>query len=304
MRRRTSRALSLALIAFVLALNPPIVGQALGCHKEYRSGAPMSSSSPATGSVTDTVALVTGAARGIGEAAARKLHAQGTTVVLADVLYDDLERLASEIPPCLPTRLDVSSAEDWTRVVHEVESRFGRLDILVNNAGVMHTGTIEAMSVDAYLAMIMTNQVGPWLGIKAAAPLLRRSGGGAIVNVASIGALGGIAGSSAYCATKAAVRSLTKVAALELAESNIRVNSVLPGAIATAMSTRALAAHAGTPNPFAEQPIPRAGTVDEIAALIAFLATEATYCTGADFVADGGTTVRIGPARPAPPPPP
>jgi 3alpha(or 20beta)-hydroxysteroid dehydrogenase len=164
---------------------------------------------------------------------------------------------------------------------------FGKLDILVNNAAILKTAPILEMSLDDYLAVIKVNQVGTWLGMRAAAPAIRDAGGGAIVNVSSIGGLKGIPNMSAYVSSKFAVRGMTKVAAIEFGPYNIRVNSIHPGAIDTDMASRDSGRHA-------KNPIPRIGTPDEVAKLALFLASDmSSFCTGAEFIADGGTTAGL-----------
>jgi 3alpha(or 20beta)-hydroxysteroid dehydrogenase len=233
------------------------------------------------------VAIVTGASQGQGAAIARRFAREGASVVVTDVLTETGQAVAVSLGERARfVRLDVSSADDWEGAAAVAVDQFGRLDILVNNAGVLHRGTIDETSLDDYLRVIMVNQVGCWLGMKTVHPLMRASGGGAIVNTSSIAGLAAMAGRSAYVASKFAVRAMTRVAALEFGPSNVRVNSIHPGTIATDMVDPEMVAPT-----VATQPIPRIGGVDEIADLVVFLVSDqSSFCTGSEFVIDGGLT--------------
>ena len=237
----------------------------------------------------DKVVFVSGAARGQGEAEARLFIAEGAKVVIADVLDEDGARLAQELGPnALYLHLDVTQGAQWDTAVSKTLEHFGRLDVLVNNAGILRWGRMEDTSLEEYMAVISVNQVGCWLGMKAVLPALKRVGGGAIVNTSSVSGFVGMAGLSAYTASKFAVRGMTKCAALEFGRYNIRVNSVHPGGIDTAM-VRGPSGELGDTHK--SLPIPRVGTVDEVARMVAFLASdEASYTTGSEFIIDGGMT--------------
>ena len=241
-----------------------------------------------TARVDGKVALVTGAARGHGAAEARLLAERGAQVVLADVLDADGEAVAAGIgEAALYHHLDVSRPDDWSTVVDATEARFGPVSVLVNNAGILRMAPIEDMSLDDYLAVVAVNQVGTWLGMKAVLPSMRRAGGGSIANVSSTAGFRGMAGNSAYAATKFAIRGMSKVAALELGGDGIRVNSVHPGAISGVMSGIAPDAAGG---PWTRQAIARVGRPEEVAEVVVFLASDASsYCTGAEFICDGGS---------------
>lgn len=243
------------------------------------------------------VAIVTGAARGIGSATAEALAAAGATVILTDVLDDEgpavAARLLAEGHRATYEHLDVSDEAGWAALVARVQAVQGRLDVLVNNAGIGTLADVETETAEGWSRTIAVDQTSVWLGMRAAVPAMRASGGGSIVNVSSIfGAVGGFGGSVAYHAAKGAVRLMSKNAAIRYATEGIRVNSVHPGFIETPM----LAGIEGTPMQTAileATPMGRLGQPEEVAAVIRFLASdEASYVTGAEFFVDGGWTAR------------
>ena len=247
-----------------------------------------------TGRLEGRVAIVTGAARGQGEAHARRLVADGASVMLTDVLDAEGSAVAAELGDRAAfALLDVTDPDGWRDVVAQTVERFGAPTILVNNAGVLIPGTIVDQDVDSFLKVLHTNLLGVFLGMKTIAPVMAQAGGGSIVNIGSTSALEGNPTVGAYASSKWGIRGLSKVAALELAEHGIRVNVVHPGPVDTPMMP-----HASDAARFADQPIPRAAAPEELAHLVAFLASdEASFSTGADFVADGGMTVgRYGPS--------
>src|SRR6185295_9613065 len=188
------------------------------------------------GRLDGKVALITGAARGQGEAEARLFVAEGARVMLGDVLDDDGEVVAKELGErAAYLHHDVTSEADWEAIVNATIARFGRVDVLVNNAGVFRLQGMTATSLDEYMRIVTINQVGTFLGMKAVATPMIGQGSGSIVNISSIAGLVGSAGTVAYTASKFAVRGMTKVAAVELAPFGVRVNSVHPGFIDTAM---------------------------------------------------------------------
>lgn len=237
------------------------------------------------------VALISGGARGQGEAEARLLAAEGARVVIGDVLVDDGRSVAEDLgDACEFVELDVTDPASWDGAVATATSRFGGLDVLVNNAGIAGFTPIIDGDVDEYRRVIDVNQLGVYLGMRASAPAMRQRGGGSIVNISSIDGLIGMPYVSGYVASKFAVRGMTKVAALELARHGIRVNSVHPGYIDTAMVREPMGGE------FAEAlvrdvPLRRLGTTTDIAELVLYLATDVSgYCTGSEFVIDGGVT--------------
>ncbi|MEV3856235.1 glucose 1-dehydrogenase [Streptomyces sp. NPDC050095] len=232
------------------------------------------------------VALVTGAARGMGESIARELARRGACVVLGDVLAEEGERVAASIGDAARfLKLDVTDAEAWSAAVATATGEFGKLDTLVNNAAVYTTSPIADEDPARLERMLRVNLVGPFLGLQAVIPALRAAGGGAVVNISSQAGLQGIWGHGSYGATKWALRGLSRTAAMELGGDGIRVNSVYPGAINTAMT-----AHVDS-SKHTTAPLGRIGQPEEVARLVAFLVSDdASYLTGAEIAADGGAS--------------
>jgi 3alpha(or 20beta)-hydroxysteroid dehydrogenase len=246
-----------------------------------------------TGRLAGKVALVTGAAQGQGAAEARRFAAEGAQVVVADVQYDLARTVVSEIgvSSAMVAPLDVTEPEHWDRAVRAAVGAFGRLDVLVNNAGIAVPPTLlEEMSLEDHRRILAVNLDGVMLGMRAVVEPMRAAGGGSIVNIASIDGLVGVAGMTSYAASKFGVTGLTRAAALELGRYGIRVNSIHPGVIASPMVDHAPPdVRDRLDRLMARQPIPRMGTPEEVAHLALFLASdESSYCTGAQFVIDGG----------------
>jgi 3alpha(or 20beta)-hydroxysteroid dehydrogenase len=248
------------------------------------------------GELDGKVALVTGAARGQGEAEARLFAAEGARVLLSDVLDDEGEKVAADIGgDAVYRRLDVTDEASWVEAVAHVEQRWGRLDVLVNNAGIARFAPLAMTSLDDYMAVISVNQVGVFLGMKVATPVMTRSGGGSIVNTSSVDGMTGMMGVTAYVASKFAVRGMTKTAALELGALGIRVNSIHPGGVDTPMLRPEGLPPLDLSGVFSRVPLQRIGTVDDIANLVLFLASDrSAYCTGSEFVIDGGLLAGFG----------
>ena len=249
------------------------------------------------GRLDGKVALITGAARGQGEAEARLFAAEGARVVLGDVLDDEGEVIAKELGErAAYLHHDVTSEADWDAIVNATIARFGRVDVLVNNAGVFRLQGITTTSLDEYMRIVTINQVGTFLGMKAVATPMIGQGSGSIVNISSIAGLSGSPGTVAYTASKFAVRGMTKVAAVELAPFGVRVNSVHPGFIDTAM----LRDDVGLADPALRQaareriPNGRLAAAEDVAKLVLYLASDdSAYSTGSEFVVDGGLTARL-----------
>jgi 3alpha(or 20beta)-hydroxysteroid dehydrogenase len=244
------------------------------------------------GRLEGKVALISGSARGIGEADARLFVAEGARVVMGDVLDVEGEKVASEIGDAASyIHLDVTDPDSWASAVSHAQERYGKLDVLVNNAGILRFNSIAETSLEDYEAVIRVNQIGTFLGMKAALPALRAAGGGSIVNISSTAGLEGMYGLASYCSSKFAVRGMTKVAAIEFGDDNIRVNSVHPGGTNTALVTAAGSEEPGSEDYVPAQPIKRIADPSEIAEMVLFLASDASgFCTGAEFVVDGGLT--------------
>jgi NAD(P)-dependent dehydrogenase (short-subunit alcohol dehydrogenase family) len=246
---------------------------------------------------TRGAAIVTGAARGIGAAAARRLAEDGYAVALTDVLDDEGEPLAAELAGAghraAYHHLNVTDESAWVSVLEAVESELGPVEVLVNNAGIGSTAGVETETLEGWERTIGVNQTGVWLGMKVVGSRMREHGRGSIINVSSIfGAVGGFGASVAYHASKGAVRLMTKNAALHWATDGVRVNSLHPAFVETPL----IADLKGTPTEeaiLAMTPMGRLGEASEVAAVIAFLAgDDASYMTGSEVYVDGGWTAR------------
>jgi 3alpha(or 20beta)-hydroxysteroid dehydrogenase len=240
------------------------------------------------GRVAGRTVIVTGAARGIGAACARRLVVEGANVVVADQLVDEGKQLAAELGESATfVELDVTSEAGWQEAVRQAEEAFGPVTGLVNNAGIVHVDPIEQHTEADYRRVIDVNQVGVFLGMKAVIPSMKGAGAGSIVNISSIGGIIAFSNIVGYVASKWAVRGMTKTAAQELGPHGIRVNSVHPGVVASPMTADSDRSHGMVHH----QPLAREAEPDEIARLVLFLVSdESSYSTGAEFVADGGFT--------------
>lgn len=242
------------------------------------------------------VAIITGAARGMGETEAKMFAKEGAKVVVGDIVEAEARTVEAEINEAggeaMFLFLDVTSEEDWNAAVANTVSKYGKLDILVNNAGISGTLDADIMSTDAWDKLMTINAKGTFLGIKYAVPEMQKVGGGSIVNISSIsGFIGQESIHMGYNASKGAVRILTKSAAVQYAKDGIRVNSVHPG-IMPRMRTSTIAADpARRDQMLAKLPMGREGRREEVGYAVLFLASdEASYITGTELIVDGGYT--------------
>lgn len=245
------------------------------------------------GALDGKVALITGAARGQGAAEARLFAERGAKVMMTDVLDEEGAQVAAEIGDSAAyMRLDVTSEQGWKDVVAATVEKFGKLNVLVNNAGIITPAVeVHETSLEDYRKVIEINQIGVFLGMRASVESMKKAGGGSIVNIASIDGLIGMYGASAYCASKFAVRGMTKVAALELGKYGIRVNSLHPGGVKTKILGDLGISEDQADGAFNSTPLGRIAKSEEMATLAAYLASDdASYSTGSEFVADGGLT--------------
>ncbi|MBP6685376.1 MAG: glucose 1-dehydrogenase [Leucobacter sp.] len=234
------------------------------------------------------VALVTGGARGIGEAYVRALHEAGANVMVADVLVAEGAELAAELGERAEfVELDVRDEDQWSAAVNATIARFGSVDVLVNNAGIANAAPIEHFTLEKWNAVISVNLTGVFLGCRAVVPAMKAQGSGSIINISSVEGMRGSPGLHGYTAAKFGVRGMSASLAVELGPSGIRVNSVHPGYITTAMSARI------DPDKL-DIPLGRPGVPEDLAGTIVFLASDASsFTSGAEFVVDGGMIAGI-----------
>ena len=245
--------------------------------------------------LADKVALITGGASGMGASMARIFAREGAKVVVADMLADEGKKIVDEITrangAAMFQRLDVSSDAEWRGAVDATIAAYGRLDILVNDAGISGSAVEDLFDGAAWDKIMAVNATGTFLGMKHAIPLMKQAGGGSIVNISSISGVTGQRGIHvAYNASKGAVRTLTKAAAVQHGRDNIRVNSVHPG-LMPPMRTSGRTADPALRARWIETSVPlgRAGEAHEVANAVLFLASDdASYITGAELYVDGG----------------
>ena len=236
-----------------------------------------------TSRLAGRVAIISGAARGMGAAHARALSTEGAAVVIGDILDDAGAALAAELGERARfVHLDVTDADQWQAAVDTAVAAFGSVDVLVNNAGIVNGGPLHKYPASAWHQIIEINLTGTFLGIQAVAKPMVSRRRGSIINISSIEGLRGSAASHGYVASKFGVRGLTKSVAQELAPFNVRVNSIHPGMIRTPMIE-------GIPDDLLPIPLGRPGEPEEVSKFVCFLASDdSSYATGAEFVVDGG----------------
>jgi 3alpha(or 20beta)-hydroxysteroid dehydrogenase len=241
------------------------------------------------------VALITGGARGMGEAHVRLFLEEGARVVFGDVLDEEGKALADETGATY-VHHDVTSPGEWERAVATATDLHGRLDVLVNNAGILKYRRIADMSLDDFDQVIGVNLRGTWLGVKSVIEPMKAAGRGSIVNISSIEGFVGAEGLSAYSASKFGIRGITKSAARELARFKIRVNSVHPGAIITAMGMNEdMMGEVDAEQFLKSMVIKRFAKPVEVSHMVVFLASNrSSYCTGSEFTVDGGLLTGVG----------
>jgi NAD(P)-dependent dehydrogenase (short-subunit alcohol dehydrogenase family) len=240
------------------------------------------------------VAIVTGAANGMGRSEALIFAREGAKVVVGDLLETEGRQVADTIKAAggqaVFVKLDVVNEAEWEKAVKATVDTFGKLDVLVNNAGISGTFDPDSLSTSAWDRILEINAKGVFLGMKHAIPAMQRAGGGSIVNISSIsGVVGQLGIHMAYNASKGAVRTMTKSAAVQYAKDGIRVNSVHPGMLPPMKSSKGSADPAWREKMIRAVPLKREGRVEEVAHAVLFLASdEASYITGVELPVDGG----------------
>lgn len=247
--------------------------------------------------VKDKVVVITGAAAGIGQAAAVSFAQQGAKVVATDMNAEGLQETASIIAKeggdILTVVHDVSQEDQWIEVFKQTEEKFGGVDVLVNNAGIYIISPVTEITLETWNKLMAINVTGVFLGAKHAIPYLEKRGGGSIINLSSIAALRGTAGHALYGASKGAVRTMTKDLAAECASRNIRVNSVHPSYVRTAMADYAEKTFGRSADEIGKETIPlgRMAETADITNMVLFLAAEeSSFLTGSEYIVDGGQT--------------
>lgn len=244
----------------------------------------------------DKVAIVTGASAGIGKATAELFIKEGAKVVLTDIKEVEGQKVASEIgSEAIFIKHDVAKEEDWIHVVNTTIDKFGKIDILVNNAGVYYISPLAEITLEKWNWLMSINVTGVFLGMKHVLPHMAKNKTGSVINLSSIAGLGGAPGHALYGASKGAVRIMTKDVATEYGPFNVRVNSVHPSYIKTAMASYgAETAQTSIDELGKDYPLQRIGNPEEVAATCLFLASDdSSFITGQEIVVDGGVTAAL-----------
>lgn len=244
----------------------------------------------------DKVAIVTGASAGIGKATAELFVKEGAKVVLTDIKEVEGQKVASEIgSEAMFIKHDVAKEEDWIHVVNTTIDKFGKIDILVNNAGVYYISPLAEITLEKWNWLMSINVTGVFLGMKHVLPHMAKNKKGSVINLSSIAGLGGAPGHALYGASKGAVRIMTKDVATEYGPFNVRVNSVHPSYIKTAMASYgAETAQTSIDELGKDYPLRRIGNPEEVAATCLFLASDdSSFITGQEIVVDGGVTAAL-----------
>ncbi|WP_080872952.1 SDR family NAD(P)-dependent oxidoreductase [Oceanobacillus timonensis] len=245
------------------------------------------------GRLTGKVAIITGAALGMGAAEVKIFAKEGAKVVATDIVEDTLQEVVNDIKEnggeAIGLKHNVTSEEEWKQVIQKTVDQYGKIDVLVNNAGVSSPKTIAQMEMNEWNKILDIDLNGCVIGMKYAIPEMQKNGSGSVINISSIGGLVGMAGTSPYTAAKGALRSLSKSAAVDYGKDKIRVNSVHPGIIETPMTADTFAD--ATPYYKTFTQLPYFGNPDDVAYGVLFLASdESRFMTGAELVIDGGWT--------------
>ncbi|HAA95651.1 MAG TPA: cyclopentanol dehydrogenase [Dehalococcoidia bacterium] len=241
------------------------------------------------------VALISGGARGMGAVEAKLFAQEGAKVVIGDMLAEEGRKVEAEINEaggeCVFVPLDVADEKAWESAVNEAVSRYGKLDILVNNAGIYRASNVEDTTTNEWEQIMDVNAKGVFLGLRSVIPAMRNAGGGSIINISSVAGLVGNRRTTAYNASKGAVRLLTKSTAIQYASEGIRCNSVHPGTIETPMTEGFLADEEQRTDRMNRTPLGRLGRPEDVAYGALYLASdESSFVTGSELVIDGGRT--------------
>ncbi|HWO54456.1 MAG TPA: glucose 1-dehydrogenase [Paenibacillus cookii] len=247
------------------------------------------------GRLDEKVAIITGAASGQGAVEAKLFAKEGAKVAATDINEEALQAVVAEIKAAggeaIAVKHNVVSEEDWKNVIDKTVEAFGKVDVLVNNAGVAPATPLLDTTLDQWKKVMDINATSVFLGTQMVVPEMRKAGGGSIINISSMAGIVGTGAANAYPASKGAVRLFTKATAVEFSRENIRVNSVHPGVIETAMTKDILANdHYSAPLKAATL-LPRWGQAEDVAYGVLFLASdESSFVTGSELVIDGGYT--------------